>query len=41
MKWNFGKILIDKEGKPVARFGSLTKPDSADLKEAIESALRK
>ena len=39
IKWNFGKILIDKNGKPVARFESATKPDSDELKKAIEAAL--
>jgi glutathione peroxidase len=39
VKWNFGKILIDKEGKPVARFESATKPDSAELTKAIADAL--
>jgi glutathione peroxidase len=39
VKWNFGKILIDKNGKPVARFESMTKPDSEELKKAIEAAL--
>jgi len=39
VKWNFGKILIDKNGKPVARFESATKPDSEELKKAIEAAL--
>lgn len=39
IKWNFGKILIDKNGKPVARFESMTKPDSEELKKAIEAAL--
>lgn len=39
VKWNFGKILIDKEGKPVARFESATKPDSEELRKAVESAL--
>lgn len=41
VKWNFGKILIGKDGKPVARFGSRTKPNSAELSEAIELALAK
>ena len=35
IKWNFTKFLIDREGKPVARYGSSTKPD------AIEGAIRK
>lgn len=39
-KWNFGKILIDKNGKPVARFGSSTKPDSDELVDAISDALK-
>ena len=39
IKWNFGKILIDKNGKPVARFESATKPDSEELKKAIEAAV--
>lgn len=40
VKWNFGKILIDKTGKPVARFESMTKPDSDKLRKAVEDALR-
>lgn len=39
VKWNFAKFLIDKSGKPVARFGSSTKPDSEELKIAIAAAL--
>jgi len=39
LKWNFGKILIDKTGKPVARFESATKPDSEELAKAISAAL--
>lgn len=39
VKWNFGKILIDKAGKPVAKFGSATKPDSEELAKAITAAL--
>lgn len=39
VKWNFGKILIDKNGKPVARFESATKPASEELKKAIDGAL--
>lgn len=39
VKWNFGKILIDKTGKPVARFESATKPDSEELTKAISDAL--
>lgn len=40
VKWNFGKILIDRNGKPVAKFGSTTKPDSEELRKAIDAALK-
>lgn len=39
IKWNFGKILISKEGKPLARFESATTPDSPELTAAIDAAL--
>ena len=39
VKWNFEKILLDRSGTPVARFGSKTKPDDKALVTAIESAL--
>jgi glutathione peroxidase len=35
IKWNFTKFLIDKGGKPVARYGSSTKPD------ALEAPIKK
>ncbi len=38
-KWNFGKILIGKDGKPVARFEPGTKPGSAEITSAIDKAL--
>lgn len=38
--WNFEKILVDRQGKPVARFGSATKPLSDEMLAAIESALK-
>lgn len=38
-KWNFHKFLIDRNGKPVDSFNSLTKPDSSKLVSAIEKAL--
>jgi len=40
VKWNFGKFLIDKSGKPVARFEPRTKPDSDEILKAIEAALK-
>lgn len=38
-KWNFNKYLLGKDGKLVEYFGSMTKPDSAKLSEAIEKLL--
>ena len=37
--WNFNKYLVGRDGKPIAHFGSLTKPDSGKLTSAIETAL--
>jgi glutathione peroxidase len=39
VKWNFEKFLIDKQGNVKARFGSAVKPESDELKKAIESSL--
>jgi glutathione peroxidase len=39
IKWNFSKILVDKNGVPVERFGSMTSPSSKKLIKAIETAL--
>lgn len=38
-KWNFNKYLVGKDGKLVEYFGSMTKPDSPKLAEAIEAQL--
>ncbi len=38
-KWNFNKYLVGKDGKVVEHFGSMTKPDSPKLAEAIEQLL--
>jgi len=40
VKWNFGKFLIGKDGKLVARFGPRTTPDDTKVTEAIEKALK-
>ena len=40
VKWNFGKFLLDKKGKPIARFEPRTVPDDAGIIEAIEKALK-
>ena len=37
--WNFGKFLIGRDGKILKRFDPKTKPDSAEVTQAIESAL--
>jgi glutathione peroxidase len=39
VEWNFGKFLIDRNGKVVARFNPRIKPEAADLVKAVESAL--
>ena len=39
VSWNFGKFLINKDGKAIARFEPATKPDSAELTGAVEKAL--
>lgn len=39
ISWNFNKFLIDRQGKIVARFGSRTTPEDAEVVRAIEQAL--
>ncbi len=39
VKWNFGKFLLGKDGKVLARYDSGTEPDDAKLVAAIEAAL--
>lgn len=39
VKWNFGKFLIGRDGKIVARFESKDEPDSEAVTKAIEAAL--
>ena len=38
--WNFNKYLVGRDGKVIAHYGSMTKPDGKDLQAAIESALK-
>jgi glutathione peroxidase len=40
-KWNFYKYLVDKHGVVVKRFSSMDKPDSDDMRSAIEAVLAK
>jgi glutathione peroxidase len=37
--WNFHKLLIDKQGEPVAAFKSRIAPESPELRKAIEKLL--
>ena len=39
VRWNFGKFLIGKDGKPIARFEPTTKPDSEEVTQAVEKAI--
>lgn len=41
VKWNFGKFLVGRDGKVVARFEPKVKPDEAPVVKAIEDALAK
>lgn len=38
-KWNFHKILIGRDGRPIAGFPSKVAPDSPEVTRAIEAAL--
>jgi glutathione peroxidase len=40
VRWNFEKFLVDKDGNVVGRYGSGVKPESTELKTAIDAALR-
>jgi glutathione peroxidase len=39
-RWNFHKYLIAKDGSLAGTFGSRTEPEAAELKQAIETALK-
>jgi glutathione peroxidase len=39
VNWNFGKFLIGRDGKVLARFGSGDEPDGEKVTKALESAL--
>ena len=40
ISWNFNKFLISKNGTVLARFGSRTKPESPEITEAIQKAIK-
>jgi len=39
ISWNFNKFLIARDGTVAGRFGSRTKPDDAELTQAVKAAL--
>lgn len=39
VQWNFGKFLIGRDGKVIARFSPTTAPNAEPLVTAVESAL--
>ena len=39
-KWNFHKYLVGKDGQVLAAFPSAVEPESAELKAAIDAALK-
>lgn len=39
IEWNFGKFLINREGKVVKRFSPRTEPEAAEVVEAIEQEI--
>jgi glutathione peroxidase len=41
VKWNFGKFLVSRDGKIVARFEPKTTPDSPEVTKAIETEIAK
>lgn len=41
VKWNFGKFLIGRDGKVIARFEPRTQPESAEVTKAVTEALEK
>jgi glutathione peroxidase len=40
VKWNFGKFLVGRDGKIVARFDSKDEPDSEKVTTAIENVVK-
>jgi glutathione peroxidase len=41
VKWNFGKFLIGRDGKIIARFEPGVQPDASEVTKAVEEALAK
>jgi glutathione peroxidase len=38
-RWNFYKYVVDRQGKVIANFSSLTEPDDPELVAAVEKAI--
>ncbi|WP_437883275.1 glutathione peroxidase [Pseudomonas sp. LRF_L74] len=38
-RWNFYKYVVDRNGKVIASFSSMTKPDDESLVKAVEQAI--
>lgn len=41
IRWNFTKFLVGRDGRVVARFEPRTRPDAAEVVQAIEAELKK
>ena len=39
VEWNFGKFLIGRDGKVIARFSPKVKPEAPDLVKAVQTAI--
>ncbi len=39
IKWNFGKFVVDKTGKVVARFDPTVSPTASEVRAVIDKAL--
>lgn len=39
-RWNFHKLLLNREGELIGAFGSRTEPDAPEVRAAIEAAIR-
>ena len=39
-RWNFYKYLVDREGRVVGAYSSMTSPESARFKQAVEALLQ-
>ncbi|HUR56992.1 MAG TPA: glutathione peroxidase [Opitutaceae bacterium] len=40
IKWNFNKFLVGRDGKILKRFDADVEPESGELKQAVEAALK-